>query len=324
MISTDNVPTGVAMLFDASDYASFTFVSSAISQWNDKSGNARHLTQGTAAARPTLDAGGVKFDGTDDVLSWTVSGSFFNAIAGSTLIVVARGTKQAGSGIVSVTTNAGTGARAASRYWNSAVNSLSVIARSNDSTNVALEFDDRHHIAGINVIIGRAAYSAGTLYGSIDLGAESSTAITPVQNTPATNALRVVVGSNVTMAAGFMGGYLYAAAAWETLLPIEQAYNAAYVMGANFGHTPAPATTTYALTAPSHVTLQAGSSMSFDVSGGSSPYYAGWRVKPINCTASVASSTITIASTGAAPGGGELIITNTAGNVARVKVSITT
>lgn len=323
MISTDNVPTGVAMLFDASDYASFTISSGAVSQWNDKSGNARHLAQSTAGYRPTVDAGGVLFDGTDDHLSWTVSGTFFNNISGATLIVVTRGTKQAGTGLVAVTTNAGTGSRHSARFWNSAANSLAFVSRSNDTTNCALEFNDRHHVASIATMVGRASYSTGILYGSIDMGVEGITVISPVQNTPATNALRVVAGSNVSMAAGFMGGYIYAIAVWQTLLPLEQACNAAYIMGANFGHTPAPAHTIYAFTAPSHVTLQAGSSIEFDLPDGATPYYAGWRVKPTNCTAAVSGLTVTVTSTGAAPAGGELVITNRAGNVALVKVSIT-
>lgn len=326
MISTDNVPAGVAMLFDASDYASFTIASGAVSQWNDKSGNARHLAQSTAGYRPTVDAGGVLFDGTDDYLIWTVSGSFYNAIAGATMVVIAAGKQTpTGNGILAVTTNAGTAARHGIRFWNTSVNNITFQARSDDAGSTALvTASNRHHKGMIRSLVNRTAYSAGTMYASIGGGAETSAAVSPTQNTNATNALKVVVGANPSPVSGFLTGYVYAVAVWQTLLPAEQAYNAAYIMGANFGYTPAPASTTYALTAPSHVTMQAGSSLTFAVSGGSSPYYAGWRVKPTNCAASVSGSDITIASTGAAPGGGELIVTNTVGNVARVKVSITT
>lgn len=40
----------------------------AISQWNDISGNARHLTQATADKQPSLSDDGLLFDGTDDYM----------------------------------------------------------------------------------------------------------------------------------------------------------------------------------------------------------------------------------------------------------------
>lgn len=51
-----------------------TVVSGAVSQWNDQSVNARHMTQGTAGLRPTFTAGGrngkpdITADGVDDFL----------------------------------------------------------------------------------------------------------------------------------------------------------------------------------------------------------------------------------------------------------------
>ena len=42
--------------FDAADASTITSSSGAVSQWDDKSGNGRHVSQGTAAARPTTGA----------------------------------------------------------------------------------------------------------------------------------------------------------------------------------------------------------------------------------------------------------------------------
>lgn len=65
--------------FDAASAGSVTMVSGAVSQWNDKSGNARHVMQGTAGKRPVYVAAGlnginiVRFDGIDDALRGTTS-----------------------------------------------------------------------------------------------------------------------------------------------------------------------------------------------------------------------------------------------------------
>lgn len=44
---------GLAAWYDASDAASITSSAGAVSQWNDKSGNARHLVQATGTKQPT-------------------------------------------------------------------------------------------------------------------------------------------------------------------------------------------------------------------------------------------------------------------------------
>ena len=54
-------PSGEATLswwFDAKDYDSLTLVSSKVSQWDDLSGNANHVTQATDADRPTYSPNG--------------------------------------------------------------------------------------------------------------------------------------------------------------------------------------------------------------------------------------------------------------------------
>ena len=65
--------------FDAADTSTITSSNNAVSQWNDKSGNVRNLTQGTAANQPTTSTNTinslnvVRFDGTSDAM---VTGSF--------------------------------------------------------------------------------------------------------------------------------------------------------------------------------------------------------------------------------------------------------
>ena len=61
-----------ALWLDAADASTITLTSGAVSQWNDKSGNARHATQSTTSSRPSYSSTGfnslpgVAFDGVDD------------------------------------------------------------------------------------------------------------------------------------------------------------------------------------------------------------------------------------------------------------------
>lgn len=83
-----------ALWLDASDTSTITESSGAVSEWRDRSGNARHFSQGTAANQPTT--GSVTLNGRntlqftgDDWMS--VSGHNFDAAAaGITLFGVVR------------------------------------------------------------------------------------------------------------------------------------------------------------------------------------------------------------------------------------------
>jgi len=78
-----------AVWLDASDSASLTTVSNRVSEWRDKSGNARHATQTNDSYRPTYSASafngkpGLSFDGVDDYLVTpaTISGADFTLAA---------------------------------------------------------------------------------------------------------------------------------------------------------------------------------------------------------------------------------------------------
>ena len=83
--STDNafspLDLNPGLWVDASDVTTITGSTSTISQWNDKSGNNRHLTQTTAASRPTYKWNAlnglsvVQFDGSDDYFDGTGLGT---------------------------------------------------------------------------------------------------------------------------------------------------------------------------------------------------------------------------------------------------------
>lgn len=54
--------------YDAADTASLTLVSGNVSQWNDKSGNGRVISQATSGHQPSFASETVSFDGVDDSL----------------------------------------------------------------------------------------------------------------------------------------------------------------------------------------------------------------------------------------------------------------
>jgi hypothetical protein len=82
-----------ALWLDAADAATITTISGAVSQWDDKSGNSRNVSQSTASFRPTYPSNilnglpAVRFDGTDDRLQ--TASAFFTTRA-LAMYVVAR------------------------------------------------------------------------------------------------------------------------------------------------------------------------------------------------------------------------------------------
>lgn len=69
-----------AAWYDSSDSSTITLSGSNVSQWNDKSGNGRHLGMGTAGNQPAYDTTGsfnglnsVNFDGSTDYMTASVS-----------------------------------------------------------------------------------------------------------------------------------------------------------------------------------------------------------------------------------------------------------
>jgi hypothetical protein len=81
--------SGLVAWWDASDTATITHSSNAVSQWNDKSGNGYHLVQSTGAAKPTTNTrtqnglNCLDFDGGD-----VMTGSISLGLTNFTIVVV--------------------------------------------------------------------------------------------------------------------------------------------------------------------------------------------------------------------------------------------
>jgi hypothetical protein len=58
--------TGLALWLDGADASSITLSGTAVTQWNDKSGNGRNATQGTSGNRPTFTGSGVIFNASNN------------------------------------------------------------------------------------------------------------------------------------------------------------------------------------------------------------------------------------------------------------------
>jgi hypothetical protein len=83
-----------ALWLDADDASTITLNGSTVSQWRDKSGNARHASQLTATNQPTLTAAGLNgkpvltFDGLNDFMNLSPVFAVGNAAANSLSVVV--------------------------------------------------------------------------------------------------------------------------------------------------------------------------------------------------------------------------------------------
>jgi hypothetical protein len=94
----DQLGSTLALWLDANDASTITLNGSTVAQWNDKSGNARHVSQATATNQPTLTASGlngksvVTFDGVNDFLTSSGFSGLISGLSGLTVSSVIKGT----------------------------------------------------------------------------------------------------------------------------------------------------------------------------------------------------------------------------------------
>jgi hypothetical protein len=96
----------LALWLDADDASTITLNGSTVSQWRDKSGNARHASQAAAANQPTYSATGfngngrIRFDGTNDNLSIASTALFSSGNADLSMFFVYNSIASSGYGTI--------------------------------------------------------------------------------------------------------------------------------------------------------------------------------------------------------------------------------
>jgi hypothetical protein len=198
--------------YDASDAASITHVAGAVSQWNDKSGNADHLTQGTAANQPTYSATGlggsqpsISF-ATNDYLASTVSAIATGSVSDFAAFVVARmNSASATGGRIAAFTRTGGDAD-----WNHA-GSVHLIGR--NAATEAIIAERANSGRGTKAITYDTTFRAASVWS----GGNHTMYVENVAGTPvadgsgaiaATGTLRIGVGYDLSAVTAFLTGHV--------------------------------------------------------------------------------------------------------------------
>lgn len=322
MISTDNLPPGPGALYDALDFASVTQSSGAVSQWSDKSGNARHMLQSTSGNKPSLVGGGISFDGSNDYLSCTTGLDMLKNVSGATIIACATSTVDTtGFKVLFAASNVNSNNNILSLRVNKLATSKDQCVVYSDNTSSSSASSPDPFVRGMkHLIMARVDYSGGSIYYYANNKYVTTGTVSPAQNTPNTNALSFVIGCRTQLADGFYKGNIHTIAVWPYLLTAEQGYNALHIIGLKNFVEPGIAEKTY-LTVPKLATVNADLGGQLQIAGGSAPYYVGWIQKPSGTTMSLSGSTITFTTTGVSESG-EILVSDSAGNYARTIVSV--
>jgi len=225
-----NLGSALALWLDAEDAASITLNGSTVSQWNDKSGNARNVSQATAANQPTLTASGlngkpvVTFDGADWLFNAN-PGALIRNVAGGTVAAVLNYT-DAVSQRIPVTVMNGTGAGVRFSTGLQTTGTTNIYSRRLDAdASASLVTSPPAYTNGTSIIqVGVARYSVGALDQFVN-GVAGGTGTFPSSgNSSDTDSATLVLGGastddGVTLSnkmLGFVGEAVYTNTALST------------------------------------------------------------------------------------------------------------
>jgi hypothetical protein len=220
----------LALWLDADDAGTITLNGSTVSQWNDKSGNGRNVSQATAANQPTRTLNGlggrtvITFDGADWLFNAN-PGALLRNVAGGTVAAVVNYTNAVSQRIpVAVMNGTGAGVRLSTALQGAGT--TNAISRRLDTEPAATTVSSPPaYTNGTNAIqVGVARYSAGALDQFVN-GAAGGTGTFPSSgNSSDTDSATFVIGGSstddgVTLAnqmLGFVGEVVYTNTALST------------------------------------------------------------------------------------------------------------
>ena len=155
-----------ALWLDAADSSTIT-IATGVSQWNDKSGNGRNVSQSTPAAQPAYTANAlnglpvVAFDASNDTL-FNTSAALLRNLSGATIIMIARKATLATSGFqIYIPTSTG-GGRAVYLYNSGGITGLQVGGRRTSTD--SLQFTGNSaYTSNYEIQVGRFDYMGADL-----------------------------------------------------------------------------------------------------------------------------------------------------------------
>lgn len=193
-----------ALWLDASDTSTITSSGSPakVSQWNDKSGNVRNVTQATAAAQPTTGASTqnslniISFDGGDRLLNSSTN-QYVNASTGNfSAFAVAKSdvlTGSTGKQIVCADSGAGNRQQQFLRFQFAYGQTIAF-----NTSNTAFS-DETANITGSNMVLLSAVVGSNC---EVWLNGSSNGAGSTITGTLRTSATAIAVGANTNATAG--------------------------------------------------------------------------------------------------------------------------
>lgn len=200
-----NLLVPASVWLDAEDTTTITLNGATVSQWNDKSGNARNVSQATAADQPTYSATGLNgkpiltFDGSD-LLSNTAPGALLRNVPGATLAAVVNYTNNtAGRAVCSVATASAGQTRSALLVNNTTATGYLVGGRRLDANSFQISGSTTFSAATTVLQFGVLDYANSDAFSYVNGTLEATnTAFQTSGNTSDTNSAALYVGASAT------------------------------------------------------------------------------------------------------------------------------
>jgi len=224
------VQLSTALWLDANDASTLTLNGSTVSQWRDKSGNARHASQATAANQPTRTLNGLNgkpvltFDGADWLFNAT-PGALIRNVAGGTVAAVLNYTDATIQRIPIAAMN-GTGAGVRLSTVLQSAGTLNIAARRLDAEGALIVSTPPAYTNGTSIIqVGVARYSDGALEQYVNGTTDGTGAFASSGNSSDTDSATLVIGGtstddgvtlNSNQMLGFVGEVVYTNTALST------------------------------------------------------------------------------------------------------------